>query len=212
MKKLEAYGTWLQKSDRSKMNVAAEFAKKAHLGQYRRGRDEKGQKVPYFSHPEAVAQLLQGVKNSHKMAELVSAAYLHDVLEDTVETPAERQAKLIEIKQQFGKLVSSLVQELTSDDEELNLIGKEEYLKKKMLTMSSWGLIIKLCDRLHNVSDIPEKMQGSPSDQRWAQKYAYQTKKIIETLEDERELSNSQRQVVSLIKEKIQPALDKIKN
>ena len=74
--------------------------------------------------------------------------------------------------------------------------------------MSSWALVIKLADRFHNLSDIKQKLAGSPSDIKWAVKYSTQTKNIIETLERKRKLSQTQKQLICLIKDRIAPALD----
>lgn len=180
-----------------KVKKAREFAKDAHKGQYRKGRDKEGHKIEYFTHPENVAEIVETMKKSERIAHLVSAAYLHDVVQDT-------DISLEEIKQTFGDLVASLVEELTSDEEQLKIKGKEKYLIEKMLTMSSWGLVIKLADRLSNLKDIPEIMEGDdPKRKQWAKRYAAQTKGIITILEKNRELSKTQTRIVDLIKDKI---------
>ncbi|MCR1345258.1 HD domain-containing protein [Acidithiobacillus ferrooxidans] len=119
------------------------FAMERHKGQTRRGTD-----LPYITHPIAVSYLVAQFKRSKHLQELVAAAILHDVLEDTPTTFAE-------LAEQFTPLVASLVLELTSDQAEIDRIGKREYLKAKMAGMSSYGLTIKLADRLHNISDRP---------------------------------------------------------
>ena len=196
---------------------AKELATKAHKGVYRKGRDEDGNKVEYITHPEIVVDIVRNVKQSKYIAALVAAAYLHDVPEDT-------EITLDDIRDFYGdsvlnmktedidqdnilELVLSLIDELTSDEEEISKIGKTEYLSKKMLEMSSWALVIKLADRLHNVSDIRKKMGGSPSDVRWAKKYAKQTKTIIDILKGERKLSQTQLELIDLIMERIHPAI-----
>jgi (p)ppGpp synthase/HD superfamily hydrolase len=169
---------------------------------YRRGTDEKGNKIEYFIHPEAVAEIVQRLKQSHKIAHLVAAAYLHDTVEDT-------NVNIIDIRREFGELVASLVEELTSDEEQLKIMGKKAYLTQKLLTMSSWGLVIKLADRLHNVSDIPDIMDnGTNQRKKWAKKYASQTKAMITTLEKKRELSRTQQIIVQEIKDKIKNAIE----
>ena len=119
------------------------FAIERHEGQTRRGTD-----LPYITHPIAVSYLVAQFKQSKHLPELVAAAILHDVLEDTPTTFAE-------LAERFTPLVASLVLELTSDQAEIDRIGKLEYLKAKMAGMSSYGLTIKLADRLHNISDRP---------------------------------------------------------
>ncbi len=119
------------------------FAMERHEGQTRHGTD-----LPYITHPIAVSYLVAQFKRSKHLQELVAAAILHDVLEDTPTTFAE-------LAERFTPLVASLVLELTSDQAEIDRIGKREYLKAKMSGMSSYGLTIKLADRLHNISDRP---------------------------------------------------------
>lgn len=122
------------------------FAVEQHNGQVRRGTD-----LPYITHPIAVSYIVaQQFKQSKHLSELVTAAILHDVLEDTATSFADLATR-------FTPLVASLVQELTSDAAEIARVGKLEYLKSKMTGMSSYGLIIKLADRLHNISDRPTR-------------------------------------------------------
>lgn len=179
----------------SKVKSAKVYATEAHKGQKRRGGGD------YITHPEAVAKIVHKVKRSKKIADLIAASYLHDTIEDT-------DVNIDDIKEKFGNIVASLVEELSSNEEELEKIGKEKYLTRKMLNMSSWGLVIKLADRLHNVKDIPEKLLGSQSDKSWARRYASQTNNIIKMLEKNRELSPTQQRLIKKIKKKIKDALE----
>lgn len=180
-----------------KIKKAKEFAKKAHSGVYRKGVNKEGEKVPYFLHPETVARIVYDVKDSEYLAHLITAAYLHDTIEDTDVTPEQ-------IEKEFGKLVRSLVEELTTNKEKLEISGKEEYLIDKMLNMSGWGLVIKLADRLHNLYDFDDIMEGDDEKKKqWAIKYATQTKNIIDELEWYRELSGTQQVLVMKIKDKL---------
>ncbi len=120
------------------------FATEKHSGQTR-----KGDGRPYILHPIAVMQLLYKYKKSNNALLLGIAALLHDLVEDCDVT-------LEEIANRFGYGVTTLVQELTSDKDEINRLGKTEHLTRKMLAMSSYGLRIKLIDRLHNLEDIDQ--------------------------------------------------------
>ena len=123
---------------------AIQFANEKHDGQVRRGTN-----LPYISHPVAVSYLVAAYKGrSKKLKELLIAAVLHDCLEDT-------DTRFEELVAQFGPLVASLVLELTNDKEQVQKMGKLEYQTKKLLGMSSYALVIKLADRLHNISDQP---------------------------------------------------------
>ena len=119
-----------------------DFIKIKHEGQYR-----KFSLCPYYVHPIRVASMVYKYKDSHKIDELVIASLCHDLLEDTPTTEKE-------IEEMFGWQVLSLVQGLTTNKEECEKIGKANYLSNKMINMSSWALVIKLCDRLDNVSDF----------------------------------------------------------
>ncbi len=145
---------------------------------------------PYYTHPIAVACLVMKYKKSHKIDELVKAALGHDLLEDT-DTSEE------EVEVRWGWQVLSLIQELTTNEEEKNKVGKAEYLASKMSTMSSWGLVIKLCDRLHNVMDF---VYASPN---FVSKYTKETQYIIENLYQRRELSDTHIKIIETIKKYI---------
>lgn len=121
-----------------------QFAAEKHKGQERRCSG-----LPYIIHPITVMHLLEKYKVSKNIEDLKCAAILHDTLEDT-------PCSYIEIETEFGPLVASVVMELTSDEEAIKKIGKNEYLKEKMLNMSKYALTLKLVDRLANVLDAPK--------------------------------------------------------
>ena len=164
---------------------AAKYAAGAHVGQTRSGGK------PYISHPVRVANLVRKYKDSKELDKLLSAAFLHDTIEDT-DTTEEQLRKM------FGDLVATLVKELTSDKEKIEKLGKEEYLTQKMINMSSWGLVIKLADRLDNVADI--KTAKTPE---WRQRYRTETENILTQLEQNRELSGTHKNIIAAIRGKL---------
>ncbi|MFD1415254.1 HD domain-containing protein [Oceanobacillus jeddahense] len=83
-----------------KKDHAKAFAAKAHQGQVRKNSSE-----PYITHPIRVAERLEKEGCSD---DLISAGYLHDVVEDT-------DICIEEIEQQFGKVVAELVASHTED-------------------------------------------------------------------------------------------------
>jgi len=169
---------------------ASKFAEKAHKGQVRRFTGNK-----YFTHPKQVAELVKKYKSSHKIDELVSAALLHDTIEDTGTTGAD-------LEKMFGGLVASLVQELTNDEKELKRLGKTEYMKQKMRNMSSWGLVIKLADRLSNVSDF------DTADPKFVNRYRKQTDDIVDSLERHRILTDTHKRLIAAIRKKMNERRD----
>ena len=119
---------------------AYNLANDAHKGVCRRSGE------PYICHPLAVARLVLDLGMD---TESIAAALLHDVVEDTPTT-------LDDLKSAFGEEVALLVDGVTkltkiqfSNIEEL----QAENLRKMLLAMSRdvRVMIIKLCDRLHNM-------------------------------------------------------------
>jgi len=163
---------------------ADDYASKKHKDQKRRSGE------PYINHPKRVAQLVKQYKSSNQINNLIKAALLHDTLEDTDTTPED-------LKKLFGGLVASLVKELTSD----KIKAKEDktsYLTNKMVNMSSWALVIKLADRLDNVQDI------TTAPKPWALKYKQQTITILNSLVKNRTLSNTQKNLIKAIRNKLE--------
>jgi (p)ppGpp synthase/HD superfamily hydrolase len=122
---------------------ALDFAANKHDGQTRKATGDA-----YIEHPKAVAEIVKKYKESQHESELVAAALCHDTLEDTETT-------FVELANNFGPMVASLVNELTNDPKAIAAYGKLEYHKKKLVALSSYGLVIKLADRLHNINDHP---------------------------------------------------------
>ena len=119
---------------------AYDLANEAHAGQKRRSGE------PYISHPLNVAELLVELGMD---SESVEAGLLHDVVEDT-------SVDLSTLESKFGTGVMRLVDGVTkltkmqfSSVEE----QRAESIRKMLLAMSQdvRVMIIKLCDRLHNM-------------------------------------------------------------
>jgi (p)ppGpp synthase/HD superfamily hydrolase len=158
---------------------AIEFASKKHKGQVR-----KVSNSPYVTHPLAVSYLVSSFKKSKHLDEILAACLLHDTLEDTETT-------FIELAKEFTPLVASLVHELTSDSIAIKELGKARYLANKMYGMSSYALVIKLADRLHNISDNP------------SQKMIDDTNYILTTIEQRRKLSKTHKAIIKEIRNKL---------
>lgn len=134
-----------QQYDLKKIELAYEYAREMHSGQYRKSGEE------YISHPIAVAEIVASMKLD---TDSICAALLHDTVEDRPD-----KATLADIKSQFGQNVADLVDGLTKlmaipfeDKEEEHL----ENLRKMFLAMSKdiRVIFIKLCDRLHNMRTL----------------------------------------------------------
>ena len=129
-----------KKIDTSFLDKALVFAIKAHSGVERRGKD-----LPYIVHPmEAVAIVATMTKDQ----EILSAAALHDVLEDTESTEEN-------IRKEFGERVANLV----SSETDLVVDGKSEsdswkerkqYAIERLAKLDRDAKIVSLGDKLSN--------------------------------------------------------------
>jgi GTP pyrophosphokinase len=132
------------------LNRAYVYAMKAHGNQKRASGD------PYFSHPLEVAAILTDLKLDDAT---ITAALLHDVIEDTEVTRAE-------IDERFGTEIGDLVEGLTKI-KKLDLVTKKaeqaENFRKLLIAISSdiRVLLIKLADRLHNMRTLEHKRPES---------------------------------------------------
>lgn len=116
------------------------FAAQCHAGQYR-----KDGKTPYINHPLEVMNLVvSNVENAS--TEMLIAAVLHDVVEDTNVTSAE-------IKHMFGAQVAQIVAEVT-DDKTLSKEERKRIQLAEVHTLSDEGKLLRLCDKICNVYDI----------------------------------------------------------
>lgn len=119
---------------------AAQFCERAHQGQKRDdGRD-------YATHPQAVADILRrhGVTDEATLA----AAYLHDVIEDTATDEAT-------LEREFGNEVAELVRELTNiGPRGRSFAEKQATLLAHARKMSAKARLVKMADRLHNLSEM----------------------------------------------------------
>ena len=169
----------------NKIDKALAFATKAHKGQYRTGGEE------YIVHPIRVAENVKKYKESSELDMLIAAAYLHDTIEDTSTTHYD-------IVKEFGPGIASIVLELTTDEDMKKELGKKRYLQIKLKNMSSWALVIKLCDRLDNVSDMKK------CSEEFIKKYVDETNEIINYLEKNRDLSKTHKNIINEIKKELE--------
>lgn len=127
-------------------------ARDAHEGQFRSSGE------PYITHPVAVACILAKVKLDH---EAISAALLHDVIEDTPCTEEQLAAE-------FSTSVAEIVQGVSKLDK-LKFRNRQEAqvenFRKMILAMTKdvRVVLIKLADRTHNMQTLgalrPDKRQ-----------------------------------------------------
>ena len=164
------------------------FAQQAHQGVYR-----KLLRVPYFE--GHVVKVYGILKQYDTRPTLGAAAILHDTLEDVDYVTFDL------IKDKFGIKIAKLVKELTSDEESIQKHGKANYLLNKMNYMSEDALLIKLCDRLQNVSDM------YAASVTFRTKYIRETQFIIDGLKANRRLGHRHLRLIG----DIQAILDNIR-
>lgn len=135
------------------------FAAKAHEGQTRKGTD-----IPYIVHPMEVASIVATMTSDE---EIIAAAVLHDVIEDTEESKAS-------VQQEFGERVANLVaSESENKREELPAedtwkVRKQETIDHlKNLNQDEDSTAIKqiaLGDKLSNMRSIARDYDTIGSD------------------------------------------------
>jgi guanosine-3',5'-bis(diphosphate) 3'-pyrophosphohydrolase len=125
----------------SKILEAAYFAAKKHTNQRRKNVED----TPYINHPVEVAFLLASVGGITD-EDILSAALLHDTIEDTDTHPGE-------IESQFGPVVLKYVQEVT-DDKSLPSYERKKMQEKHAGTLSDGATLIKLADRISNLRSV----------------------------------------------------------
>ena len=139
--------TYLASRHRKKVDIitkAFNFARQAHKGVRRLSGE------PYIMHPIAVAQI--ACEEMGLGATSISAALLHDVVEDTDYTVED-------MENIFGPKIAQIVDGLTKISG--GIFGEQasaqaENFKKLLLTMSDdiRVILIKICDRLHNMRTL----------------------------------------------------------
>ncbi|HEX6667240.1 MAG TPA: HD domain-containing protein [Solirubrobacterales bacterium] len=119
---------------------ALEVARSAHAGQVRNGSGG----MPYIDHPLTVAVMLE----QHGYAEeVLAAALLHDVVEDS-------EATLDELRARFGDAISGMVGVL-SDDESIDPYRerKAEH-RERVAAAGEDALAIYAADKLTNIRTL----------------------------------------------------------
>jgi len=124
-----------------------EFATAAHGDQKRKYTGE-----PYITHPIAVAEIVKTVPHTDEM---IAAALLHDVVEDTHVT-------LDQIEDNFGGKVAELVGWLTdiSRPEDGNRRFRKSLDRDHSANAPAEAQTIKLADLIHNTESIEKHDPG----------------------------------------------------
>ena len=140
------------------------FAAKAHRTQRRKAPPHPA----YIEHPLGVAHYLQeaGVTDE----DILIAAILHDVVEDTDRT-------LEEIREQFGRKVANIV-EGCSDDKSLPKAMRKKLQVAKVKNGSKGVQLVKMADKLYNCKDAVDNRPPDWSEDR-VTGYLVWSKKVV---------------------------------
>ncbi|QDV29229.1 GTP pyrophosphokinase [Planctopirus ephydatiae] len=185
---------------------ALRVAAVAHHGQLR-----KATNVPYLSHLAGVALILQ--RAGFADDELIAAAILHDIVEDTEVTIAD-------LEKQFSPAVIQAVIASTEEKEDPTGVAipwrvrKEKHLAQ-MRMASHAARAITLADKLHNLGatwyDLQEnpraleKFSATPAEWLWYHREMVTAASGIDS--DLQILSSACRQMIHQIQEFIDPQL-----
>lgn len=153
---------------------AAEFAAKAHKGMVR-----KGTGIPYINHPLDVAVIVSQITRDE---EIIAAALLHDVIEDTKVTREE-------LEKAFGLRVAALVAAESEDKTKTWTERKQNTIVH--LKTAIWDeKVLALGDKVSNMRDTARDylVIGDEIWQRFNDKkkenHAWYYNSIIKNLKD----------------------------
>ena len=146
---------------------ALEFAALKHRDQRR-----KDEVTPYINHPIALANVLFLEGGVHDPA-VLTAALLHDTIEDT-DTTAE------ELRAQFGPRVAGIVLEVT-DDKTLDKATRKRMQVEHAPRLSRAAKLVKLADKICNLRDVADRPPAKWDLQR-RQEYFEWAKRVIDQL------------------------------
>ncbi|MBP1744247.1 MAG: guanosine polyphosphate synthetase/pyrophosphohydrolase [Firmicutes bacterium] len=165
----------------SVLDEAIIFAVNAHSGYMR-----KGSNIPYILHPLEAAAIVATMTEDE---EVIAAAVLHDVVEDTYAT-------IDDIKDKFGDAISRLVAAETENKregqskEETWRIRKQETIEHLMYSPSRDVKLLTLGDKLSNIRAIYKDYKAVGNDvwlrfnQKDSNEHAWYYKAVMEVTSD----------------------------
>jgi GTP diphosphokinase / guanosine-3',5'-bis(diphosphate) 3'-diphosphatase len=165
----------------SVLDEAIIFAVNAHSGYMR-----KGSNIPYILHPLEAAAIVATMTEDE---EVIAAAVLHDVVEDTYAT-------INDIKDKFGDNISRLVAAETENKregqskEDTWRIRKQETIEHLMYSPSREVKLLTLGDKLSNIRAIYKDYSAVGNDvwlrfnQKDSNEHAWYYKAVMEVTSD----------------------------
>ena len=138
----------------TKIEKAVLFATRAHAGQVR-----KGSEKPYILHPMEVMAIVTKYTDDE---DVISAAVLHDTVEDTTVT-------LERLEKEFSPRVAALVASVT-EDKKKDLPAESTWLERKqeailhLETASHETKLLCLADKYSNLRDMYDDIEDFGSE------------------------------------------------
>jgi guanosine-3',5'-bis(diphosphate) 3'-pyrophosphohydrolase len=132
------------------INKAIYWARKYHGSQMRKSGE------PYYTHPLEVAYLLS--VHNRPTTNLIVVSILHDIIEDTEVTAGM-------IVDNFGFRIAEMVDALTRDRPDGTKLSVEEILDNALERDDKEVLLIKVMDRMHNLSTVSHVKKQSITKQ-----------------------------------------------
>jgi GTP diphosphokinase / guanosine-3',5'-bis(diphosphate) 3'-diphosphatase len=142
-----------ERNDTSLLIRSLDFAASKHRMQRRK--DEEAS--PYINHPIALMKVLC-IEAGVRHPTILSAAALHDTIEDTETTGQE-------LELEFGSEIASIVSELT-DDKSLPKAERKRLQIEHAPHMSREGALVKLADKICNLRDVADSPPAGWSIER----------------------------------------------
>jgi guanosine-3',5'-bis(diphosphate) 3'-pyrophosphohydrolase len=147
---------------------ALAFAADKHRTQRRKDPEAS----PYINHPIALARVLS-IEGRVRDPKVLTAAVLHDTLEDTKTTYEE-------LLERFGPAIAGIVREVT-DDKTLTAPERKRLQIEHASELSSRARLVKLADKTANLRDLIANAPAEWSLQR-RRDYFDWAKKVIDRI------------------------------
>lgn len=175
------------------------FASKHHAGQTRKGSDK-----PYLVHPITSALILMEYAARQKIElqeEVIVAAILHDVLEDT-----EVTSQVLE--SEFSSAVLALVKAASEKDKSLCWEERKKQMLRQLTEVPLKALYVPLADKIHNMFELSEdiksegfeksflKYNAGAEKQRW---YHQATLEVLRSRIDEVKEESEERDLLEML-------------
>ena len=137
---------------KDKIEYAIYYATKAHKGQRRKIED-----VDMIFHPFTCGMLLQ--RNGCD-EDVVCAAILHDVVEDTPHT-------FEDIEKEFGRNVRNYVYDVSEPDKSLEWEDRKKHTIEHLKNAPLGSKLIVACDKISNLEDLYECIEKYGEEKAW---------------------------------------------